>query len=60
MLSQQLKDLKSAGLINRHAYQQIPPKVESSLTAKGKTLIPILKLMADWGEKIEDKKYTLI
>lgn len=49
MLSQQLKELEAALLINRKEYQQVPPKVEYSLTEKGKTLIPILKLMGEWG-----------
>ncbi|MNB71080.1 putative HTH-type transcriptional regulator YybR [compost metagenome] len=49
MLSQQLKDLEASLLINRKVYQQVPPKVEYSLTEKGKTLIPILQLMGQWG-----------
>jgi DNA-binding HxlR family transcriptional regulator len=51
MLSQHLKDLQNANLINRKDYSQIPPKVEYSLTEKGVTLIPILELMSKWGEK---------
>ncbi|MDD3224112.1 MAG: helix-turn-helix domain-containing protein [Clostridium sp.] len=51
MLSQQLKELQSEELINRKEYYQIPPKVEYSLTKKGETLIPILELMAEWGQK---------
>jgi DNA-binding HxlR family transcriptional regulator len=51
MLSQQLKELEAEDLIQRKEYQQIPPKVEYSLTAKGKTVIPILELMSDWGER---------
>ncbi len=54
MLSQQLKELLSAKLINRQEYSQIPPKVEYSLTEKGTSLIPILLLMSDWGEKNRD------
>lgn len=49
MLSQQLNSLEHEQLIHREEYPQIPPKVEYSLTEKGKTLIPILKLMATWG-----------
>lgn len=51
MLSQQLKELQEENLINRKEFPQIPPKVEYSLTDKGKTLIPILNLMAKWGEE---------
>ena len=56
MLSQQLKDLESNLLINRKEYPQIPPKVEYSITEKGKTLIPILELMAQWGDKNHSDK----
>lgn len=51
MLSQQLKELESTNLISRKEYPQIPPKVEYSLTKKGETLIPILTLMSEWGNK---------
>ncbi len=50
-LSSTLKQLEADGLVNRKEYPQIPPKVEYSLTEKGKSLIPILDQMCDWGEK---------
>jgi DNA-binding HxlR family transcriptional regulator len=49
-LSLSLKELESDGLIIRNEYPQIPPKVEYSLSAHGKTLIPILEAMCEWGE----------
>lgn len=49
MLSQHLKELEADGLINRQSYHQVPPKVEYSLTEKGRTLVPILELMCQWG-----------
>ncbi|MBU2704087.1 DNA-binding HxlR family transcriptional regulator [Sporomusaceae bacterium BoRhaA] len=49
ILSQQLDSLEYEQLIYREEYPQIPPKVEYSLTEKGKTLIPIVELMAKWG-----------
>ncbi len=51
MLSQQLKELEKDGLIHREEYHQIPPKVEYSLTDKGLTLLPVLKIMNKWGEE---------
>lgn len=51
MLSQQLKELESSGLVTRKEYQQIPPKVEYSLSEKGVTLLPILGLMYQWGKE---------
>lgn len=51
MLSQQLKELESDGIIKRDEYPEIPPKVEYSLTEKGITLIPVLKGMVNWGNQ---------
>lgn len=50
-LSKQLKELEASRLIHREQYNEVPPKVEYSLTNEGKTLVPILELMYDWGEK---------
>ncbi len=50
-LSQQLKELESNAIVHREQYNQVPPKVEYSLTEKGKTLIPILSLMYEWGRE---------
>lgn len=50
-LSVTLKELESDGLVHREEYPQIPPKVEYSLTKRGKSLIPILESLCDWGEK---------
>ena len=38
-------------LVHREEYPQIPPKVEYSLTERGKSLIPILDGMCEWGDK---------
>ncbi len=50
-LSSTLKQLEADGLIHREEYPQIPPKVEYSLTERGKSLIPILDQMCEWGDK---------
>lgn len=49
-LSATLKELESDKLIHRKEYPQIPPKVEYSLSERGKSLIPILDTMCEWGE----------
>ncbi|SEN30579.1 winged helix-turn-helix transcriptional regulator [Lihuaxuella thermophila] len=49
MLTQQLRELESDGLIERIVYPVIPPKVEYALTPCGETLKPILLLMNQWG-----------
>lgn len=50
-LSSSLKELEADGLVHREEYPQIPPKVEYSLTERGRSLIPILDAMCVWGEK---------
>ncbi|MBM7663952.1 DNA-binding HxlR family transcriptional regulator [Solibacillus kalamii] len=50
MLTQQLRELESDGIINRYVYHQIPPKVEYSLSDTGESLREILDKMCAWGE----------
>jgi DNA-binding HxlR family transcriptional regulator len=50
MLSQQLKRLEETGTIKRVSYPVIPPKVEYSLTEKGKSLFGILNDLCRWSE----------
>ena len=49
MLTQQLRELEEQALISRKVYPVVPPKVEYSLTAFGKSLMPVLVAMRDWG-----------
>ena len=49
-LSSTLKELEADQLVHREEYPQIPPKVEYSLTERGKSLIPILDGMCEWGD----------
>ena len=49
MLTQQLRELEAQQLIHREVYPVIPPKVEYSLTDTGRSLMPILVAMRDWG-----------
>jgi DNA-binding HxlR family transcriptional regulator len=53
MLTLHLRELEAAGLIHREVYPEIPPRVEYSLTTYGRTLIPILNAMAEWGQEHE-------
>ena len=50
-LSSNLKELESDGLILRKEFPQIPPKVEYSLTERGKSLMKVLDQLCVWGEK---------
>ena len=49
MLTQQLRELEAQKLIQREVFAVVPPKVEYSLTELGKSLMPILVAMRDWG-----------
>lgn len=51
MLTQQLRELEKDNIINRKVFNQVPPKVEYSLTEEGKTLRDVLIAMSVWGEK---------
>ena len=48
-LSQNLKELEEDELIHREVYPQIPPKVEYSLTERGKSLMTVLDQLCIWG-----------
>ncbi|NRG31605.1 winged helix-turn-helix transcriptional regulator [Niallia circulans] len=50
-LSKTLKEMEADQLIVRKEYPQIPPKVEYSLSERGKSLIPILDKMCEWGNE---------
>jgi DNA-binding HxlR family transcriptional regulator len=49
MLTQQLRELEKDGYVHRKVYAQVPPKVEYSLTEAGKTIIPIIETLRNWG-----------
>jgi DNA-binding HxlR family transcriptional regulator len=51
ILTQQLKELERDGLINRESFKELPPRVEYSLTDRGKSLSDIFYQIADWGSK---------
>lgn len=60
-LSLQLKTLEEDGIIKRKVYTSKPPlKVEYSLTEFGKTLIPLIKSIADWGVFVVEEKGEIV
>ncbi len=50
MLTQQLRELEADGIILRTVYPVVPPKTEYELTDFGKTLMPVLEAMCEWGK----------
>jgi DNA-binding HxlR family transcriptional regulator len=50
VLAATLKDLTEDGIVDRKSYDEIPPKVEYSLTKKGKSVVPILQSICQWSD----------
>ena len=55
MLTQQLRELEADGLVHRKVYAQVPPKVEYSLSEFGKSIMPIMESLCQWGQSYEEK-----
>ena len=59
VLASTLKDLIEDGIIDRKSYDEIPPRVEYSLTEKGRSVVPILQSICQWSDifyKEEEEK----
>lgn len=50
VLAATLKDLIANGIVDRRSYDEIPPRVEYSLTDKGKSVVPILQSICQWAD----------
>lgn len=57
MLSRQLRELETDGLVHREVYPVVPPRTEYSLTERGKTLAPIINEIYDWGRAYMDGSF---
>lgn len=55
MLTLQLREMEHDGLIHREVYPVVPPKVEYSLSDFGRTLLPVVQSMHDWGVSYEQE-----
>jgi DNA-binding HxlR family transcriptional regulator len=60
MLSLQLKALEEDGLVQREVFAEVPLRVEYSLTEFGKTLVPMLEAIAQWGRALGEKEGELV
>ena len=58
-LSERLKYLEAERIIARDCFAEVPPRVEYSLTPKGRTLQPIMAAMAEWGERYVQAAQTV-
>ncbi len=50
MLAEQLRELELDGLVRRKAYAEVPPRVEYSLTPLGRTAMPVIEVLREWGQ----------
>ena len=53
MITLQLRELEADGVVARHVFAQVPPRVEYELTELGRSLEPLLLQMRDWGERFK-------
>ncbi len=56
MLSQQLRDLEDCGMIHREVIPEKPPRTIYSLTAFGRSVIPVIDAMCEWGKEHLDRE----
>ncbi|MEK4236227.1 winged helix-turn-helix transcriptional regulator [Paenibacillus sp. FSL H7-0714] len=57
-LTNSLRDLIDYGIIHREQYNEVPPRVEYSLTSSGKELVPLIESFVEWGQRnigVKDK-----
>ena len=52
MLTNQLRELEADGFVERRVYAEIPPKVEYSLTERGRTLEPVIRALKTRGRRL--------
>lgn len=50
VLTQQLRELEGAGAVSRKVFAEVPPRVEYDLTDLGRSLLPVVNAMVDWGK----------
>jgi DNA-binding HxlR family transcriptional regulator len=50
VLSAQLRELEEDGIVHREVFPEVPPRVQYSLTETGKSLLPIIHMMYEWGK----------
>ncbi len=56
MITLQLRELEADGVISRHVYAEVPPRVEYEVTEFGRSLEPILLLMQEWGSDFKARR----
>ena len=55
MITLQLRELEADGVVARHVFAEVPPRVEYQLTSTGRSLEPLLLHMRSWGEQFKQR-----
>ena len=56
MITQHLRELESDGVIDRHVFAEVPPRVEYEVTEFGRSLEPVLEAMQEWGRAFKAQR----
>lgn len=60
VINQQLKELEMHGMIRKTVYPEVPPRVEYSITDDGRSLMPIVRMLKQWGENFRPKMEEIL
>lgn len=60
VLTEQLRQLESDGLVERETFAEVPPRVEYRLSAEGRTFIPVLGALCAWGKEYDERHDRLV
>ena len=60
VINQQLKELEAHGMIQKTVYPAVPPRVEYALTEEGRSLLPIVHSLKEWGEHFRPKMEAIL
>ena len=60
VINQQLKELEMHGMIEKTIYPELPPHVEYSITDDGRSLIPIIRMLEQWGNDFRPKMVRIL
>lgn len=60
VINQQLKELERHGMIRKKIYPEMPPRVEYFITDEGLTLIPIIRMLEEWGNNFRPRMQEIL
>lgn len=58
MITLQLRELEADGVISRHVFAEVPPRVEYEVTERGRSLKPIIEAMQEWGKGFKATRFS--